>query len=289
MRINQNKIIKLQLIFCLFSTCSSILIAQEKERRNEIVDPMKYLPTLTFGEKGFLKVAEKNFPISIYFNQDQDGNADGKINVEDNIENLVLYSIGKNIYGTGRTGIENRGPNDQSPSIYFNYAETFSHNVYQYWYYYGENSHLENHEHDWESVFVFEKDTLPVIIQVTSFGKLVNYKWSDFKLDEGHIVLGVRRGDHSFTNRPKDGVAIRYNGEIHAQEGILLNGNNEHIPWTIYSSKKYIKNAIFFDETRTTKFYYGDIAYPRSGSEMDKGRKAPWRRRRWRKPRKFDQ
>ena len=37
MRINQNKIIKLQLIFCLFSTCSSILVAQEKERRNEIL------------------------------------------------------------------------------------------------------------------------------------------------------------------------------------------------------------------------------------------------------------
>ena len=262
--------------------------AQEKERRNETVDPLKYLPTLTFQEGGFMKTSEKNFPIAVDFNTDQDANGDGKIDAEDNIENMVLYAIGSKIEGVGRTGMENRGPNNQVPAVYFNYAETYSHNVYQYWYYYGENSHLENHEHDWESVFIFERDTTPVIVQLTSFGKLVNYKWTNFQLDEGHLVLGVRRGDHSFTNQAKNGVVIRFNGEIHAQEGVLHEGHGKTIPWSVYSSKDFVQNAILFDETITKKFYYGDIAYPRSGAEMDMVRKAPWRRTRWRRPRKND-
>ena len=260
-----------------------------QERRNEKVDAFKYLPTLTFQEGGFMKTSEKNFPIPIDFNTSQDANGDKNFDPEDNMENMVLYVIGKNIKGIGRTGLENRGPNKQIPAVYFNYAETYSHNVYQYWYYYGENSHIENHEHDWESVFIFEKDTVPFLVQVTSFGKLQNYGWKEFQLDDGHLVLGVRRGDHSFTTKPKNGVVIRYNGEIHAQEGLLYEGNGLTIPWTIYSSKNYTTNTSIFNETYCTKFYYGDIAYPRSGKEMDLVRKAPWRRRRWRRPRKKDQ
>jgi hypothetical protein len=197
--------------------------------------------------------------------------------------------IGSKLKGTGRTGLENRGPNNQVPAVYFNYAETYSHNVYQYWYYYAENSHLENHEHDWESVFIYERDTVPVIVQMTSFGKLKNYGWKEFQQDNGHLVLGVRRGDHSFTTKPKNGVVIRYNGEIHAQEGVLYQGNGLVIPWTVYSSKDYTTNTVFFNETYCTKFYYGDVAYPRSGTELDMVRKAPWRRRRWRRPRKKDE
>lgn len=259
-----------------------------QEYRNTEVDPIKYLPTLTFQEGSLLRTAEKNFPIAIDFNKKQDANKDGKVDVEDNIENMVLYAIGKSIKGVGRTGLEKRGPNNQCPTVYFNYAETYSHNVYQYWYYYGENSHLENHEHDWESVFIFERDTLPLIVQLTSFGKLKNYAWTDFQQDDGHIVLGVRRGDHSFNNIPKNGVAIRWNGEISAQEGLLYEGHGKKIPWTIYASNPVVLNAKKLDETIATKFYYGDVAYPRSGGELDMVRKAPWRRRRWRRPRKKD-
>jgi len=260
-----------------------------QERRNPIVDPLKYIPTLTFQEGGFLKTSEKNFPISINFNTHQDANGDGNLDPEDNIENMILYAIGEAVKGNGRTGLSNRGPNNQSPAVYFNYAETFSHNVYQYWYYYGENSHLENHEHDWESVFVFERDTLPVMVQMTSFGKLTNLQWNAFQKDEEHLVLGVRRGDHSFTTSPKNGVVIRYNGEIHAQQGVLNEGHGKMIPWTVYSSKDFTTNTTVFDEGKTTKFYYGDVAYPRSGKEFDTERKAPWRRRRWRRPRKNDE
>ena len=277
---------KLFTCFLSFFWLFNCLSAQE--RRNESVDAFKYLPTLSFQEGGFMKTSEKNFPIPYDFNREQDANKDGKFDAEDNIENMVLYAIGSSVKGTGRTGFENRGPNRQVPAVYFNYAETFSHNVYQYWYYYGENSHLENHEHDWESVFVFERDTIPTIVQVTSFGKLVNYNWNSFHKDEGHIVLGVRRGDHSFTNKPKNGVVIRFNGEIYAQEGILNEGHGQKIPWSIYSSKDYVQNAIRFDESETPKFYYGDEAYPRSGGELDMERKAPWRRKRWRRPRKND-
>ena len=283
MKLFNKKLIVFNIVNLLFN-----LPISAQERRNEIVDPFKYLPTLTFQEGGFLRTSEKNFPIPVDFNTHQDANADDEINPEDNIENMVLYAIGSEINGIGRTGLSNRGPNNQVPAVYFNYAETFSHNVYQYWYYYGENSHLENHEHDWESVFVFERDTLPTLVQLTSFGKLINHDWNKFQLDEGHIVLGVRRGDHSFNNTPKNGVVIRYNGEIHAQQGVLYEGHGKTIPWTIYSSKDFTKNTLLFDETKTTKFYYGDAAYPRSGSELDLERKAPWRRRRWRRPRKND-
>ena len=283
MKLFNKKIIFFNSVFLLFN-----LQGYAQERRNDTIDALKYLPTLTFQEGGFLKTSEKNFPIPINFNTHQDANGDGKVNPEDNIENMVLYAIGNKISGMGRTGLSNRGPNHQVPTVYFNYAETFSHNVYQYWYYYGENSHLENHEHDWESVFVFERDTTPTLVQLTSFGKLVNHEWIDFLQDEGHIVLGVRRGDHSFNKTPKNGVVIRYNGEIHAQEGTLNEGHGRTIPWTVFSTKDFTKNTVLFDETKTTKFYYGDLAYPRSGSELDQERKAPWRRRRWRRPRKND-
>ena len=261
------------LFFVLF--CS----ANAQERRNETVDALKYIPTLTFQEGGLLKVAEKNFPIPMDFNTTQDANADGEFNPEDNLENMIPLVIGSKLKGTGRTGL----------AVYFNYAETYSHNVYQYWYYYAENSHLENHEHDWESVFIYERDTVPIIVQMTSFGKLKNYGWKEFQQDNGHLVLGVRRGDHSFTTKPKNGVVIRYNGEIHAQEGVLYQGNGLVLPWTVYSSKDYTTNTVFFNETYCTKFYYGDVAYPRSGTELDMVRKAPWRRRRWRRPRKKDE
>jgi len=277
---------KFRVINSLFLLLSFSLLAQE--RRNETVDPFKYLPTLTFQEGGFMKTSEKNFPIAYDFNISQDANLDGNFDVEDNMENMVLYVIGSSISGIGRTGLENRGPNNQVPAVYFNYAETYSHNVYQYWYYYGENSHIDNHEHDWESIFIYERDSVPVIVQLTSFGKLQNYGWKEFQQDDGHLVIGVRRGDHSFTNKPKNGVVIRFNGNIHAQEGVLYEGDGLIIPWTIYSSKDFTQNTVHFDEAHTTKFYYGDIAYPRSGTEMDLVRKSPWRRRRWRRPRKKD-
>ena len=280
---------KFSFIYILLVCNFSVINAQEKDRRNEFVDAKKYLATLTFQEGGFMKTSEKNFPIPIDFNTHQDANGDDKFDPEDNIENMITYAIGEKLKGIGRTGLENRGPNRQVPAVYFNYAETYSHNVYQYWYYYGENSHIENHEHDWESIFIYERDSVPVIVQITSFGKLKNYGWKEFQLDDGHLVLGVRRGDHSFSPKPKNGVVIRYNGEIHAQEGLLYQGDGLVIPWTIYSSKDYTKNTTAFDETYATKFYYGDIAYPRSGTEMDLVRKAPWRRRRWRRPRKKDQ
>lgn len=283
MKLFNKKFILLSTLNLLFTTT---VCAQD--RRNDLVNPTKYLPTLTFQEGGFLKTSEKNFPIPINFNTHQDANGDDKLDPEDNMENMILFAIGENITGTGRTGLTNRGPNQQVPAVYFNYAETFSHNVYQYWYYYGENSHLENHEHDWESVFVFERDSIPVMVQLTSFGKLINHEWSKFQQDEGHIVLGVRRGDHSFITKPKNGVVIRYNGEIYAQQGVLKQGHGKTIPWTIFSSNNFTVNTIRFDETKTTKFYYGDIAYPRSGKELDSERKAPWRRRRWRRPRKND-
>tara|TARA_B110000967_G_C18862193_1_gene550610 strand:+ start:289 stop:1143 length:855 start_codon:yes stop_codon:yes gene_type:complete len=277
---------KFKLIILIYSTAFSSVNGQD--RRNETVDAFKYLPTLTFQEGGLLKISEKNFPIPIDFNTHQDANGDEKFDPEDNIENMITYVIGPKVKGTGRTGLENRGPNNQVPTVYFNYAETYSHNVYQYWYYYGENSHLENHEHDWESIFIYERDSIPVIVQLTSFGKLRNYGWKEFQLDDGHLVLGVRRGDHSFKSEPKNGVVIRYNGEIHAQEGLLYEGDGLVLPWIIYSSNDFTQNTVSFDETYCTKFCYGDLAYPRSGLEMDLVRKAPWRRRRWRRPRKKD-
>jgi len=275
----------------LIIICVTFLISLKvngQNYRNPEVNPLKYLPTLTFQEGGFIRTPEKSFPVAYDFNTIQDSNNDGLVNAEDNLENLILFAIGPNIKGVGRTGLTNRGPNNQGPAVYFNYIETYSHNVYQYWYYYGENSHLENHEHDWESIFIYERDTIPVIVQVTSYGKLKNYNWTEFQQDEGHIVLGVRRGDHSFVTKPKNGVAIRWNGEVNSQDGFLRHGHNKLYPWRIFSSIKSLDDCIYFDINETKKFYYGDQSYPRSGAEMDLPRKAPWKRRRWSKPRKKD-
>ena len=51
-----------------------------------------------------MKVSEKNFPIPIDFNTSQDANGDEKFDPEDNMENMVTYTIGRKIKGTGRTG-----------------------------------------------------------------------------------------------------------------------------------------------------------------------------------------
>ncbi|HET6991176.1 MAG TPA: hypothetical protein VFJ43_07630 [Bacteroidia bacterium] len=93
------------------------------------VTPRYYLATLTFDKD------ETCFPQSFSFNTTQDANKDGKIDVEDNLENLVLYSIGNNISGTGRTGLKNRGPNDQRPAVYFHCDTAGIYQVYEYWFY----------------------------------------------------------------------------------------------------------------------------------------------------------
>ena len=108
------------------------------------INPQTYLATLTF-DKG-----ETCFPQSFLFNTTQDANKDGKIDAEDNLENLVLYSIGNTILGTGSTGLTNRGANDQRPAIYFHYDTAGIFEVYEYWLYYADNDWVNNHEHDWD-------------------------------------------------------------------------------------------------------------------------------------------
>ena len=131
----------------------------------QTIDPCKYIATLQFDNKyqDYLKTKrEQLFPVSYTFNTTQDANNDGGITAEDACENIVKYAIGDSIYGTGRTGIAARGPNDQLPAVYFHYVKYDEYEVYEYWLYYADNDYLNNHEHDWEKYFVYVKNNLPV-------------------------------------------------------------------------------------------------------------------------------
>src|ERR1700752_1473928 len=138
----------LKLVVCFSgSICFILLFGFKKEispneksiaTENATVNPTLYLATLTFDGNSFFDGGETNFPLSFSFNVSQDGNGDGKVDVEDNLENVVLYSIGNKITGEGRTGISSRGPNDQRPAIYFHCDTVGTYQVYEYWLYYAD-------------------------------------------------------------------------------------------------------------------------------------------------------
>jgi hypothetical protein len=251
---------------------------------NEIVsdstiftNPVYYLATLTFDKD------ETCFPQSFSFNTTQDGNGDGKIDVEDNLENLVLYSIGNNTTGTGRTGLSNRGPNDQRPAIYFHCATAGEYQVYEYWLYYADNDWINNHEHDWEKYFVYLKNGTPQFIKLSHHRSFTTYNWESFPKMDGYPVIGIHRGSHACENKSKDGVEISQTGRITAKNGKLLKGNGESIPWVIYSNDKNVAGAISFPQTIET-FFYGDPHYFSNWKESGDGNKSPWKRAEWNNP-----
>jgi hypothetical protein len=258
---------------------------------SQSIDPYKYVATLQFDNRYqdyLTNKYEQVFPVSYSFNTIQDGNEDGKVDVEDACENSVRYSIGDSIYGTGRTGIANRGPNDQHPALYFHFVKSGEYSIYEYWLYYADNDYLNNHEHDWEKYFVYEKGGTPLYARISSHSKFYLYTWSELEKDEGHVVIGVKGGSHAMDNKNKKGVQIRYNGEVLKRKGRLDAGDKKKFPWKIYSNDKNVTGVIPY-LLHPDCFYNGDpiyIAFPvlSNSKEYEKCSHAPWKREEWDTP-----
>jgi len=247
----------------------------------QTIDPVTYLPTISFDGTDWIDKGESNFPISFNFNTHQDANLDGSIDVEDNLENLVLYSIGDNINGTGRTGKRNRQQNDQSPSVYFHFVQTQEYDVYEYWLYYADNDWINDHEHDWEKYFVYVRNGAPKYVKLSHHNDFNTYGWSEISTDNGHPMIGVDGGSHAMKKELEDGVQIKYSGLITKNAGRLDVGNSETIPWRIYTNDNVTSGVPF--ATSVEKFYYGDAFYFGS-QELDDERVSPWMRPEWNNP-----
>ena len=247
------------------------------------IDPYKYIATLEFDGKDFFDSGEQNFPHSFSFNTTQDANNDGIINVEDNLENLIRFAIGNYLYGTGRSGLTNRGPNDQRPVVYFHFVQGPFYDVYEYWLYYADNDWLNDHEHDWEKYYVYVKDTMPIYIMISSHDNFNLFSWCEISKDDGHPVIKVDGGSHAMGKGSQDGVVIRYNGEISKNNGQLDVGDSAAIPWIIYSNDFNVFNAISYIQSPDT-FFYGDPEYSSNSNEWGDPRDAPWKRVEWDNP-----
>ncbi|MCD4791901.1 MAG: NPP1 family protein [Bacteroidales bacterium] len=294
------KTITIYLVLCLFVILLSckkndeLLLIQETEEQfseNEQSENMRlkasinaytYLSTLKFDGKDWWDTGETNFPMSFRFNTTQDANGDGNKNVEDNLENSIRYKIGSNLYGTGRTGLSNRGPNNQKPAVYFHIAYAGVYTVYQYWYYYADNDWINDHEHDWEKVFVYVRGTTPEYIKISSHSDFTTYRWSKITKSGNHPILGVDGGSHAFKTSGEDGVQITYYGKITKNNGRLDSGDSKTYAWAIYSNAGNVSNVTGYTQS-PNKFYYGDPYYLLQ-SEWGDERNSPWERTEWNNP-----
>ncbi|CAN5230130.1 hypothetical protein BH09BAC5_BH09BAC5_12450 [soil metagenome] len=247
------------------------------------VSPDKYLATLQFdGEDNFDK-GERCFPVAFNFNLFQDANGDGKIDTEDNLENLIPYAIGFQITGAGRSCFKNRGPNDQRPAVYFHYVSIGEYTVYEYCLYYADNDWINNHEHDWEKYFVYEKNGVPSYVKISRHNSFDKYEWKTIPKDSLHLLLSVNRGSHAMKVAAEDGVVISYEGKISAHAGKLNEGDGKIIPWIIYCNDSNVTGAIQY-VAKPDIFYYGDPVYGGRKKEFKEPRNAPWKRKEWDEP-----
>jgi len=251
--------------------------------RETLIDPYSYLATLRFDGTDWWDTGEQNFPQTFVFNTTQDGNEDGVVDTDDALENLVRFKIGNNIYSTGRTGLTNRGPNDQRPAIYFHIASCGVYTVYEYWLYYADNDWVNDHEHDWEKYFIYFEDNLPKYIKLGSHNDFNSYTWDSFPKDNGHPRIRVEGGSHAMNDGDEDGVQIRYSGEIDKRGGRLDEGDGEIIPWVIYSNDNNIGNAVGYSQSPYI-FNGGDPEYSTNSDEYGNPSPAPWSRNEWDSP-----
>ncbi len=256
---------------------ASVIMAQNP------IDPYKYLATLEFDGTDWWDSGEQVFPVRFDFNRTQDSNNDGVIDPEDNLENIIRFAIGDNLIGTSKTGLPNRGPNDQRPAVYYHYVDIYPWRVHQYWLYYADNDWLNNHEHDWEFYFVYTINGVPTHVGYSGHGFITIETWCDIQkdlYDPSHPRLGVDGGAHAMKNSDEDGVRIRFDGYIEKRNG-QLNFTTATIPWVIYSNDPNVINAVPYVQDPDT-FWYEDPFYGRN--EYGDPRQAPWLRTRWTNP-----
>lgn len=254
----------------------------EAQNSKDSVDARKYLPTMLFGGTCAGSCPEPNFPQRIDFNTTQDANGDSTVNAEDAMENLIRYAIGDSLVDTGRTGLPNRGPNDQRPAVYFHHIEQDSFEVYQYWHYYADNDWVNNHEHDVQYYFVYEQCGVPLYILLSYHNFTDIYKWENVAKEDGHPMFDVEAGSHGYQNSTDhNGVRIRYDGAVHERQGKLITPDSVKVPWLVFSNDPEAANARSYVPEPDT-MYKGDPAYPfPNPCEYCDGRASPWLRTAW--------
>ena len=257
---------------------------------SQIIDPYKFIATLKFDDKywDYLSLKqEQMFPIAFSFITTQKANG-GSFDAENACENIVKYAIGDSIYGTGRTNLPNRGPNDQRPVLYFHFTRCTGFDVYEYWLYYADNDYLNNHEHDWEKYFVYVKESIPMYVYISNHNNFNLFSWGEITKDNDHIIIGVDGGSHAMGINYQRGVEIRYNGDVLKNAGRLNFGDGGNFPWRIYSNDINLSKAINYIQ-KPDCFFHGDPVYwniPMLSKSKDYGKcsNAPWIRKEWDNP-----
>ena len=227
------------------------------------------------------------------FNVTQDGNGDGTIDPEDALENIVRRAIGPAVTGTGRTGLPDRGPNNQVPAVYFHQVSLSGTHagwmVYEYWLYYADNPALLNHEHDWEAYFVYiDPSRTPRSVRLSAHDAYTLYSWpalqSAGRLDGTHPLLSLDGGSHAFQS-PSSGLAggvrIGWDGSVARRGGQLDQGDGTSPGWLILSNDM-VSGAVGYTTAPGT--YYYDDPYYLGGSELGDPRQPPWSRTQWSSP-----
>lgn len=283
------RVLSLFFLLAFFSPLPWIGLGEEAFSQN--INPYRFLATLQHDDQYqdyFTSKKEQMFPVSFRFNTMQDGNNDSVVSPEDACENIVRYAIGDSVYGIGRTGLANRGPNDQRPVIYFHLFKRPNYDVYEYWLYYADNDYLNDHEHDWEKYFVYVQDTTPVYVRISNHSNFNLFSWCELTKDTSHPVIGVDGGSHAMGKAVMSGVQIRYNGEVSKKAGKLDVGDGKTIPWRVFSNDTVVVNVLPFNLSPDT-FFYGDPVYPylpqlSDDNEYGSPNNAPWKRSDWDNP-----
>lgn len=122
------------------------------------------------------------------------------------------------------------------PAYHYRVSEDAGYTVLQYWYFYAYNDFaisyggVNDHEGDWEAVFIFLQDGEPVWTTYSSHigkGKELGRAWGETKLQETHPVVYVAAGSH----------ANYHTAEAHKPDkafvtGDVIVGGLDGLPWS---------------------------------------------------------
>jgi hypothetical protein len=259
---------------------NKIYVIDTNAKKPQQIDPTKYLATLYFHDE------EEFFPVAFNFNTTQDGNGDGNIDVEDNLENYIRGRIGKDIYNESDS-IQLSKPNNQCLAVYFHHSiSQDDYDVYEYWYYYAGDIWINKHEHDWETYFVYERNGEPQYIKYFAHQLCKTFNWTEVVVDgTWHPKITVTCGSHAIRLFNKENstdhnwTIIRYDGTIDSSVNTLKNSSPSK--WMIYSNDENVTQAYSYKPTLNI-FEYGDPCF--GVKEHSGPRPAPWQRYEWNNP-----